>query len=277
MAFTLTESQKQRLRELDADVSLNEKIFDDPEERDRTFKDMEKKLIKEGKQRLINLRNINRRPVLCELEGILVETLTAEGFVQMITPITLARGLLEKMSITSEHPLGKQVFWVSSNRCLRPMLAPNLYYLLKKLVRLWAKPIRIFEVGPCFRKESKGSHHLEEFTMLNLVELGLAEDRGYERLKELAALIMNAVGIDKYQFIHKKSEVYGETVDIVANIEVCSGAMGPHPLDDQWGIFNPWVGLGFGLERIVMVKQGYRNIQRVGRSLGYIDGVRLNI
>lgn len=277
MAFTLTESQKQRLRELDADVSLNEKIFDDPEERDRTFKDMEKKLIKEGKQRLINLRNINRRPVLCELEGILVETLTAEGFVQMITPITLARGLLEKMSITSEHPLGKQVFWVSRNRCLRPMLAPNLYYLLKKLVRLWAKPIRIFEVGPCFRKESKGSHHLEEFTMLNLVELGLAEDRGYERLKELAALIMNAVGIDKYQFIHKKSEVYGETVDIVANIEVCSGAMGPHPLDDQWGIFNPWVGLGFGLERIVMVKQGYRNIQRVGRSLGYIDGVRLNI
>jgi len=37
------------------------------------------------------------------------------------------------------------------------------------------------------------------------------------------------------------------------------------------------VGLGLGLERLVMAKQGYQNIQRTGRSLIYLDGVRLNI
>jgi len=39
--------------------------------------------------------------------------------------------MLEKMTITSEHPLSKQVFWLDYNKCLRPMLAPNLYYLLR--------------------------------------------------------------------------------------------------------------------------------------------------
>jgi phenylalanyl-tRNA synthetase alpha chain len=35
--------------------------------------------------------------------------------------------------------------------------------------------------------------------------------------------------------------------------------------------------LGFGLERLVLVKKGYQNIQRAGRSLIYLDGARLNI
>ncbi|RLE11597.1 pyrrolysine--tRNA(Pyl) ligase large subunit, partial [Candidatus Aerophobetes bacterium] len=163
------------------------------------------------------------------------------------------------------------------NRCLRPMLAPNLYYLLRQLVRLWKKPIRIFEVGPCFRKDSGGRYHLNEFTMLNLVELGLPEERRRERLMKLTGIVMNAAGIREYQLIPKQCEVYGETIDVVAGIEVGSGVIGPHILDKQWGIIDPWVGIGFGLERLVMVKKGYRNIQRVGRSLVYLDGVRLNI
>ena len=159
------------------------------------------------------------------------------------------------------------------------MLAPNLYYLLKRLVRLWEKPIRIFEVGPCFRKDSKGSQHLNEFTMLNLVELGLPLEHRVERLKELASLVVGAVKINEYHLVSKSSEVYGETVDIMTNteIELCSAAMGPHPLDDAWGIVDPWVGLGIGLERMLMVKEGYQSIQRAGRSLIYLDGVRLNI
>ena len=95
----------------------------------------------------------------------------------------------------------------------------------------------------------------------------------------MASLLMGAVGINEYQLVTKPSEVYGETVDIMVDtdVELCSAAMGPNPLDDAWGIFDPWVGLGFGLERLVMAKEGYQNIQRVGRSLIYFDGVRLNI
>ncbi len=275
-----TETQKQRLRELGADASLEKKVFNSIQERDAGFKMMEKKLIEEEKQCLQNLRNHHRRPAICQIEGILINKLVEEGLVQVVTPIIITRGFLEKMSVTAEHHLADQVFWLDqNNRCLRPMLAPSLYYLLKRLVRLWQKPIRIFEVGPCFRKDSKGSQHLNEFTMLNLVELGLPLESRLERVKELVSLLMKAVGINEYRLISKPCEVYGETMDVMtdADTELCSAAMGPHPLDDAWGLVDPWVGLGFGLERLVMVKQGYRNIQRVGRSLIYLDGARLNI
>lgn len=277
MSITLTETQKQRLQELDADTNLVEKVFSNAQERDASFKMIEKRLIKEEKQRLQNLRNYHRSPMICQIERILVDKLTEEGFVQVITPIIITKGFLEKMSITTNNPLINQVFWLSKNKCLRPMLAPNLYHLLRRLVRLWEKPIRIFEIGPCFRKDSKGSEHLNEFTMLNLVELGLSQESRLERLRELISLLMGAVGINEYQLVSKPCEVYGETVDIMAGTELCSAVVGPHPLDDAWGIVDPWVGLGIGLERLVMVRQGYQNIQRVGRSLIYLDGSRLNI
>ena len=273
----LTETQKQRLRELGASVNLVEKVFSSIDERDFSFKIMEKELIKKEKHHLNDLRDYNRRPEICRLEDILINKLVGEGFVQVITPIIISKVSLEKMSIADNNPLAKQVFWINKNSCLRPMLAPNLYYLLKQLVRLCKKPIRIFEVGPCFRKDSKGSQHLNEFTMLNLVELGLPQEKRHERLKELVCLLMGAVGINKYQLVSKTSEVYGETIDVMTDIELCSAVMGPHSLDAAWGIFDSWVGLGFGLERLVMAKQGYQNIQRAGRSLMYLDGVRLNI
>ncbi len=279
MSVTLTETQKQRLRELDADACLAEKVFSNTQERNNSFKMMEQRLIEEEKQHLQNLRHHHRRPATCQIENTLVNKLTEEGFVQVITPIIIAKEFLEKMTISASSPLTNQVFWLSKNKCLRPMLAPSLYYLLRRLARLWKKPIRIFEVGPCFRKDTQGSEHLNEFTMLNLVELGLPLENRQARLKELASLLMGVIGIDKYQLVSIPSEVYGETVDIMTDsgIELCSAAMGPHSLDDAWGIVDPWVGLGIGLERAVMAKQGYQNIQRAGRSLIYLDGTRLNI
>jgi len=185
--------------------------------------------------------------------------------------------MLTKMSITSDHPLSKQVFWVAENRCLRPMLAPSLYAISKRLMRLWGKPIRVFEVGPCFRKESRGGRHTSEFTMLNLVEWGLPEEDRQHRLEELVSLVMETSEIEKYQLTIKPSAVYGDTIDVVSGVEVGSAAMGPHRLDAHWGIFDTWVGIGFGVERLAMVREGFQNIQRVSRSLEYLDGVRLNI
>ncbi len=277
MPVQLTATQRQRLRELDrADLFL-ETVFHNAVERNKAFQEVEKKIAEENRQRLVELRKKNRRPALCQMEAKLVEALISEGFVQVVTPILLSKGLLEKMSITSTHPLIQQVFWVSLNKCLRPMLAPHLYFLLENLARLWEKPVRIFEVGPCFRKESRGSQHLNEFTMLNLVELGCPEYSRHKRLKELAQLVMTTAGIDQHELVTKFSEVYGETIDVVSDVEVGSCAMGPHILDAAWGIRDPWVGLGFGLERLLLVKKGYQNIQRAGRSLVYLDGARLNI
>ena len=90
--------------------------------------------------------------------------------------------------------------------------------------------------------------------------------------------MIETAGLDGYKLVSTASEVYGETVDIEAGgLEMGSGAIGPHSLDENWGITVPWVGIGFGLERMAMVAQKSSNINSVAKSLSYLDGVRLNI
>ncbi|MBN2322174.1 MAG: pyrrolysine--tRNA(Pyl) ligase large subunit [Spirochaetes bacterium] len=273
-----TPTQKQRLIELNAPITFQKRTFSDTGERNTIFLSVEKKLVKENKKRLHTVETRSRRPTICDLENKLTDALIEHSFVQVVTPVIISRASLRKMSIDEGHNLFKQVFWIDKNRCLRPMLAPNLYVLLQKLSRLWKKPIRIFETGPCFRKDTNGKYHMQEFTMLNLVELGLPMQAQDERLKQLTDLIMNTAGITNYRLARNRCEVYGDTVDVVAEkLEVASGVTGPHTLDSNWGIRDPWVGIGFGIERLALVTGGYRNIGRVGRSVSYLDGIRLNI
>ncbi len=278
MVINWTKVQRQRLVELNAKQELLDSSFTDTNMRDKEFKILERQLVKENKQNLNILKEETFRPILCELESKIVEGLTSEGFVQVVTPHIISKDMLNKMTITSEHPLVNQVFWIDNNKCLRPMLAPNLYSLLRDLKRIWGKPVKIFEIGTCFRKETQGTNHLNEFTMLNLVELGDLEGHQKERLKELTAIVMDCAGISDYKLEVTDSEVYKETIDVVYHdLELGSGAYGPHSLDDNWGIFDPWVGIGFGLERLACVIKGYQNISRVGRSISYLNGSRLNI
>jgi len=272
-----TTSQMQRLRELNATERILDRQFSNSEERNEVFLGYERDLARQSQKNLQVLRNERRRPRLCELEETLAKTLVKQEFIQVLTPILIAKDSIEKMSIGPGHELFKQVFWVGEKKCLRPMLAPNLYFLLGELVKIWDKPVRIFEVGPCFRKDTRGRHHVNEFTMLNLVELGLPEAQRKERLEELVRIVMDASGIEEYGFASHRSEVYGETIDVLSGFEVASGALGPHPLDSCWGITDPWVGIGFGLERLLMVREKFQNIQRAGRALIYLDGERLNI
>ena len=120
---------------------------------------------------------------------------------------------------------------------------------------------------------------MNEFTMLNLVELdGVKEGQQLDRLRQLANGAMAALGITDYQLVEEESEVYGTTMDIeIDGLEIASGAFGPHFLDEKWGIFQPWVGIGFGIERIAMIKGGYRTIKRVGKSVSFLDGSPLHL
>ncbi len=278
LRIRLTATQSQRLRELGADPLVLDELFEDSASRDAAFKRLENELVRDGRERLRELRKGRRAPQLVELERALSDALTDVGFVRVVTPLIIASDSLRKMGIEHGHPLREQVFWLDDGRCLRPMLAPNLYTLLRRLDRHWTKPFGIFEIGPCFRRDSKGASHLNEFTMLNLVELGRPEEEGRERLEELAALVMGAAGVATYELEVTQSEVYGAMIDVtVGGTEVCSAGLGPNPLDGNWGIVDPWVGLGFGLERLIMTREGYPNIERAGRSLSYVDGVRLNL
>lgn len=280
MTEKFTTTQIQRLVELNADGEITGQVFETAEERNQFYRETEARLVKAHKEKIKKLLQIEHKPLAVQIEERIKNWLTLEeGFTQVTTPIIISAAALDKMTITKEHPLTNQVFWLDPKRCLRPMLAPNLYEVMRDLHKLTKEPVRIFEAGSCFRKESQGAQHLNEFTMLNLVELaGVEEGSQLERLKYLAERAMQAIGIGKYELVIEKSEVYGETMDIVVDgVELASGAYGPHFLDSRWGVFDTWVGIGFGIERIAMKMGEYQTIKRVGKSISYIDGSPLNL
>jgi len=275
-----TDIQFKRLKELGADQKAMSALFDTNEQRNQSYQTLEKKLVKLEKSRLSEFLTSQLQTKLYKLETRLTQVLNQHGFARVSTPTIISRSHLAKMSIGEDHPLFNQVFWVSPKQCLRPMLAPNLYRLMYELARLGKRPIRFFEIGPCFRKESDSAQHNNEFTMLNLVEMGLPQNGRHERLMELGQLIADTAGLKDYVFEKKSSAVYGDTIDIVCGdnkLEIASGAIGPHPLDHAWRITDTWVGLGFGLERMVMMTEGSDSIGKWGKSLAYLDGIRLNL
>lgn len=280
MAEKFTTTQRQRLIELNAESEIVNKEFENIEERNRYYIKIEAKLVRESKEKIGKLLKVEHKPLALQIENKIEKWLTKEeGFTRVTTPTIITAGMLDKMTITKEHPLTNQVFWLDAKRCLRPMLAPNLYEVMRDLHKITKEPVRIFEAGSCFRKESQGAQHMNEFTMLNLVELAGVEDgQQMDRLKYLAQLAMKIIGISNYELIIEKSEVYGETLDIVVDdLELASGSYGPHFLDSKWGVFDTWVGIGFGIERIAMAVGKYQNIKRVGKSITYIDGTPLNL
>lgn len=273
-------AQKQRLVELNADKDIVNQEFDTVKERDISFKAVEKALVKANKEKLGLLLEKTHLPLTLQVERDLETWLTnQEGFTRVATPIIITGDKLSKMNIEQDNHLREQVFWVDRKKCLRPMLAPNLYEVMRELLRITRQPVRIFEAGSCFRKESQGAQHMNEFTMLNLVELDTVKDGDQmERMEALAKGAMDAVGINHYEIVRESSGVYNETLDIVVDgVELASGAYGPHPLDANWGIFEPWVGIGLGLERVAMVKGEYQTIKRAGKSIAYVDGIPLKL
>jgi len=215
------------------------------------------------------------RHQLAQLEADLSKALIARGFIEVKTPAIISLASLEKMTITPDHPLYKQVFIIDDKRCLRPMLAPNLYYVMRKLRDHTEGPVKIFEIGSCFRKESHSGAHLEEFTMLNLVEMGPERD-ATEALKEYIDDVMKVTGLD-YKLSIEESDVYKETLDVmIGDMEVSSGAVGPHVLDPAHDVHEPWSGVGFGLERLLMLMNEKGSVKKTGRSLGFINGAKIN-
>ena len=165
MAERYTTTQQQRLTELNGNEDLLELEFEDKTARDESFRQTETRLVKENKEKLASLLHEKKRPLAIQIEERLKAWLTKEeGFTQVVTPTIITASMLEKMTITKDHPLTNQVFWLDSKRCLRPMLAPNLYTVMRDLYKITKEPVRIFEVGSCFRKESQGAQHMNEFT-----------------------------------------------------------------------------------------------------------------
>lgn len=275
VALEFTTTQKQRLRELGGEDFID-LTFPSADKRDKQFDEVELALVRKNKKDLLGLLTSTRRPVVKQIELEMVQALVDSGFTEVVTPSIISREFITCMGLTEAHDFWRQIFWLDSRRCLRPMLAPNLYHVMRDLRKI-SSPVSIFEVGSCFRKESKGREHAEEFTMLNAVELAPHENAS-ERLKEIIDISLKAVGMRDYRLQEVESEVYGETVDVVVKgVEVASGATGPHALDRKWSVIDPWAGVGFGLERLAMVRRPCKILGHVSRSISHLDGSSLSV
>lgn len=268
--LSYTSTQKERIKSLLTpadDMTFPEGL---PE-----FRELESMLVKRRKEDLRKMYEEDREHVLAKLEREISHFFVERGFVEIRTPIIIPAEYIERMGITEEDPLSKQIFRVDGNLRLRPMLAPGLYNYLRKFDKVLPDPIRIFEIGPCYRKESEGSAHLEEFTMLNFCQMGSGCNR--ENLEALIDEFLDFLGVD-YEIVADSCMVYGDTIDVMhGDLEISSAVVGPIPQDIDWGITKPWMGAGFGLERLLKVKHNYSNIRRGSRSETYYNGINLNL
>lgn len=276
LTITFTESQKKRLKQLNVEPRIFEKTFENEFERDEFYKKALNKLQSLNKKKIKQLFSTGSSSILIDLENKIRNKLVSAGYVEVVTPILLPKTYIVNMGILPSDGLWRQIVWTEGEKCLRPMLAPNLYVIMRRLRRI-NDSIRIFEIGTCFRREEDGSQHLTEFTMCNAVCFPINTDPALE-LQTLINLLMSAVEISEYKVIESFCQVYGKTLDIeVDGMEVCSCAIGPISIDANWGIFEPWIGIGMGLERALMIKHNLKRIKPLGRSLNYLNGISIGV
>ncbi len=241
----------------------------------RSFAELESTLVIERKNDIRKIYEESRENLLGKLERTITEFFVDMGFLEVKSPILIPFEYMERMGVGEDKKLSEQIFRVGDNMCLRPMLAPGLYNHLRKFDNVLPDPVRIFEIGPCYRKESDGNSHLEEFTMLNFCQMGSKCTR--ENLEFIIEELLDFLGID-YEIVSDNCMVYGDTIDVMhKKMELSSAVVGPIPMDMDWGIDKPWIGAGFGLERLLKVQHDLKNIKRAGRSESYYNGVSINL
>ncbi|MEA1985164.1 MAG: pyrrolysine--tRNA(Pyl) ligase [Euryarchaeota archaeon] len=268
---TYTRSQGERISTLISPTDKQSLPDELPE-----FKELESMLVKRRKDDLRKVYEESREDQLGKLERTITEFFVERGFLEIKAPLMIPLEYIERMGIEKEDPLFRQIFRIEgTNMCLRPMLAPGLYNCLHKFDNVLPDPVRIFEIGTCYRKESEGKEHLEEFTMLNFCQMGSRSTR--ENLVGIIDEFLEYLGIE-YEIVADSCMVYGDTIDVMhGDLELSSAVVGPIPQDLDWGVTKPWIGAGFGLERLLKVKHDYKNIKRASRSVSYYNGITTNL
>ena len=263
-------SQRKRLEAL---MTADEIDLDDPSLPD--YAALESDLTAQRKAELRDIYAGSRENMLAKLERDISAFLISKGFIEIKSSILIPEEYIIRMGIDKDAELSKQIFRTDSGQCLRPMLAPVLYNYLHRFDKILPDPIKIFEIGPCYRKESDGSSHLEEFTMVNFCQMGEGSTR--ENLVQLLDEFLTYLDIE-YRIEGDECMVYGATVDVMhGDMELSSAVVGPVPMDIDWGINKPWIGAGFGLERLLKAKHKFKNIKRGSRSEYYYNGIYTNL
>ena len=121
MSIEFTETQKNRLTELGVKKETVFRMFETVNEREQTYKIVEKQAAVKNKADLKYLLEKSRKPALCRLQQELADALCEKGFTQVTTPIIISSRALEKMTIDKNNPLHEQVFWLDVRLLRKPV------------------------------------------------------------------------------------------------------------------------------------------------------------
>ena len=86
-----TQTQAQRLNELNATDSTLKKTFDDKTAREKMYQTLEKTLVTTQRRKLAKFQVTHRRPELCRLEHKLADMLTKPACVSMSASLNSSR------------------------------------------------------------------------------------------------------------------------------------------------------------------------------------------
>lgn len=164
---------------------------------------------------------------------------------------------------------------VPSDMTLRSHTTAGWFPVLRDIKSRKSLPIQLFTIGPKYRREQKlDETHLYRSWTASLVIM--AEEISIEDGKELTEKVLNGFGFDKVEFERKSAtskyyapgtefEIFVKHPHTDERIEVGdAGFYSPISLAN-YSIEHPVFNLGIGLERVLMIRTGERDI----RSLVY--------
>ena len=166
----------------------------------------------------------------------------------------------------------KELKPIPSKIVLRSHMTSGWFITLSSIIREKPKPIKMFSIDRCFRREQKENQiRIRSYFSASCVVAD--EDVTVDDGKLLSEAILENLGFDKIRFRpdEKRSKYYApdtQTEVFVYDknlgwVEVATfGIYSPVALS-RYDINIPVLNLGFGVERLAMIKYGYDDIRKL--------------
>ena len=167
----------------------------------------------------------------------------------------------------------KTVTAVPTKMTLRSHMTAAWFPTIQAMQNKHKLPLRLFSIGLRFRREQKLSPtHLRAHYGASCVITGGINNKDekidLESGKEISRMLLDKLDFGDIEFIKKKatSNYYesGTEFEIFSGgIEVADCGMYSQVALSNYGIKFPVFNLGFGLERVLMVKEGYSDVREL--------------
>lgn len=195
----------------------------------------------------------------------------ADDFIKTLVSRLVIKEREAMEMVDKVFPEFKELRPQSSTKTLRSHMTASWYRTLAELQDRTDLPLKLFSIGPRFRREQRqDSHHLYESTSASIVIM----DEGYtlKEGEEFTRTVMRELGFGEPRFKLKEttSNYYarGTDTEVMVDIEgreteIANIGLYSKKSLDNYGIKYPVFNLGFGVERLAMIKTGCLDLRNL--------------